>query len=134
VETVPVNYVAVVVAAIAAFLTGWGWYAVFGQAWMRGLGRTKAEMRRRPLPFILALLANLLMAWMLAGIIGHLHDVTLKGALISALFVWAGFVATTTLVNQQFQDTRPVVTAIDAGHWLAVLIVMGAILGAFGPG
>jgi hypothetical protein len=24
------------------------------------------------------------------------------------------------------------VTAIDAGHWLAVLMVMGAIIGAFG--
>jgi len=24
------------------------------------------------------------------------------------------------------------VTAIDAGHWLAVLVVMGAIIGAFG--
>jgi len=24
------------------------------------------------------------------------------------------------------------VTAIDAGHWLAVLVLMGAIIGAFG--
>jgi hypothetical protein len=27
---------------------------------------------------------------------------------------------------------RPVVTMIDVGHWLAVLVVMGAIIGAFG--
>jgi hypothetical protein len=27
---------------------------------------------------------------------------------------------------------RPMVTAIDAGHWLAVLVLMGAIIGAFG--
>jgi hypothetical protein len=72
------------------------------------------------------------MAWILAGLVGHLHDVTIKGAVISALFVWAGFVATTVLVNQQFQGLKPVVTAIDAGHWLAVLIVMGVIIGAFG--
>jgi hypothetical protein len=129
---VPINYLAIVVAAIAGFLTGWGWYAMFGNAWMAGLGKTKAETKPKPLPFILAMLANLVMAWVLAGLVGHLHDVTIKGAMISALFVWAGFVATTTVVNQQFRGKKPVVTAIDAGHWLAVLLVMGAIIGAFG--
>jgi len=27
---------------------------------------------------------------------------------------------------------KPLVTIIDAGHWLAVLLLMGAIIGAFG--
>lgn len=129
---VPINYLAVVVAAIAGFLTGWGWYAVFGNAWLRGLGKTKAEMKPTPLPLILAMFANLLMAWVLAGIVGHLHMVTIRGAVISALFVWAGFVAATIVVNQQFQGLSPLVTAIDAGHWLAVLVVMGVIIGVFG--
>jgi hypothetical protein len=131
-QTVPVNYLAIVVAAIAVFLTGWGWYTIFGKAGMAGLGKTKADMEPTPLPFILAILSNLLMVWVLAGLVGHLHDVTIRAAVISALFVWAGFVATTTLVNQQFPGQSPLVTAIDAGHWLAVLVVMGAIIGAFG--
>jgi hypothetical protein len=131
-ENVTVNYLAIVVAGVAGFLTGWGWYAIFGNAWMKGLGKTKADMKPTPLPFIIAMFANLLMAWVLAGLVGHLHDVTVRGGVISALFVWAGFVATTTLVNQQFQGNSPLVTAIDAGHWLAVLAVMGAIIGAFG--
>jgi Protein of unknown function (DUF1761) len=63
---------------------------------------------------------------------GHLNDVTIKGGVVSALFVWAGFVLTTTAVNQAFQGRPPAVTAIDAGHWLAVLLLMGAIIGAFG--
>ena len=57
---------------------------------------------------------------------------TVRGGLITAFFMWAGFVLTTTVVNQQFQGTKPLVTIIDAGHWLAVLLLMGAIIGAFG--
>jgi hypothetical protein len=41
-------------------------------------------------------------------------------------------VLTTTATNEAFHGTKPIVTAIDAGHWLAVLVVMGAIIGAFG--
>ena len=49
-----------------------------------------------------------------------------------AIFVWLGFVLTTTATNQAFEGMKPVVTAIDVGHWLAVLVLMGAIIGAFG--
>ena len=72
------------------------------------------------------------MAWMLAGLMGKLGIDAARGGLIAAFFVWAGFVLTTTVVNQQFHGTKPLVTIIDAGHWLAVLLVMGAIIGAFG--
>jgi Protein of unknown function (DUF1761) len=131
-QNVPINYIAVVVAAVAAFLMGWAWYALFGKVWMVGLGKTKADMKPSPAPFIIAAVADLLMAWMLAGLMGHLNDVTIKGGVVSALFVWAGFVLTTTAVNQAFQGRPPAVTAIDAGHWLAVLLLIGAIIGAFG--
>ena len=72
------------------------------------------------------------MAWMLAGLMGHLANVTVKGGIITAIFVWIGFVLTTVATNQAFEGMRPTVTAIDSGHWLAVLVVMGAIIGAFG--
>jgi Protein of unknown function (DUF1761) len=129
---VPINYLAVVVAAIAGFLTGAGWYTLFGKAWLRGLGKAKGDMKSTPLPFILSMFANLLMAYILAGVIGHVHVMTVRGGVISALFVWAGFVLTTTVVTQQFEGQRPLVTAIDVGHWLAVLVIMGAIIGMFG--
>jgi hypothetical protein len=32
------------------------------------------------------------MAWMLAGLMGHLADVTIRGGIVSAFFVWVGFV------------------------------------------
>lgn len=127
----PINHLAVVVAAVAGFLVGWGWYAVFGKVWMQGLGKTKDQAM--PLvPLVIAGIACLVMAWMLAGLMGHLGDISIRRGAISGAFVWVGFVLTTTATNQAFHGDKPVVTAIDAGHWLAVLVVMGAIIGAFG--
>jgi hypothetical protein len=131
---IAVNYIAVIVAAVAGFFLGWGWYAVFGKIWKEGLGRKKEDCEG-PMPIVPLVIAGVscfLMAWMLAGLMAHLSDITIKGGLVSAVFVWAGFVLTTTATNQAFHGDRPVVTAIDLGHWLAVLLVMGAIIGAFG--
>ena len=128
----PINYLAVVVAAIAGFALGWGWYTVFGKLWQDALGKRKEDCKPTPLPFAIAAIGCVLMAWMLAGLMGHLSDVTIKGGVVSAIFVWIGFVLTTVATNHAFEGMRPLVTAIDAGHWLAVLVLMGAIIGAFG--
>jgi hypothetical protein len=131
----PINYLTVVVAAVAGFALGWGWYTVFGKAWMTALGKSKEECEKGQqslTPLIIAAVSCLLMAWMLAGLMGHLANVTIKGGVVSAIFVWIGFVLTTVATNHAFEGMKPLVTAIDAGHWLAVLVLMGAIIGAFG--
>ena len=129
-----INYLAVVVAAVAGFLLGWGWYSVFGKVWMAGLGKSKDDCDNPMpvVPLVIAAVACLVMAYMLAGLMGHLANVTIRGGVISAFFVWIGFVLTTVATNHAFEGMKPVVTAIDAGHWLAVLVLMGAIIGAFG--
>jgi hypothetical protein len=129
---IPVNYLAVAIAAIAAYALSWAWYAVFSAFWTRGHDKQKDKMRPSPMPFILAAVAYFLMSWMLAGLMGHLANVTVRGGIMAAFFVWVGFVLTTTAVNQAFEGRHPSVTVIDVGNWLAVLIVMGAIIGAFG--
>ncbi|XSG81690.1 MAG: DUF1761 domain-containing protein [Methyloligella sp. ZOD6] len=126
-----VNILAVVVAAVAGFLIGWGWYALFGKIWMRGLG--DPDMKPRPLPFIFAAIANLLMAVIFSGVLFHTGMWTIRGGVISAALLWAGFVLTTVTVNQSFQGRPASVIAIDAGHWLVAMAAIGAILGAFGP-
>jgi len=44
---VMVNYLAVVVAAVAGFLLGWGWYMAFGKGRMLSAGRRATASRRR---------------------------------------------------------------------------------------
>ena len=45
------NYLAIVIAAVATWLFGAGWYMALGKPWMAALGTTPdkmAEARRRP--------------------------------------------------------------------------------------
>ncbi len=69
---------------------------------------------------------------MLAGIIGHLGEVTVKNGVISAALLWFGFVLTTLAVNNTFGMRSPKLILIDAGHWLAVMVLMGVVIGLLG--
>ena len=51
---------------------------------------------------------------------------------ISGFFIWLGFLATATAVNQRYEGFGWTLTLIDAGHWLGVALIMGAVIGAFG--
>ena len=133
-----VNYLAIVIAAVVAWLAGAGWYMTFGKSWMAALGTTPEKMaaaKNQPgafLPFIYAFVAELAMAWVLSGLLGHLGPLTLRGGVISGAFCWLGFVITTMLVNNSFAKRDWRLMLIDGGHWLVVLVLMGAIIGAMG--
>ena len=85
-------------------------------------------------PFIISAVALLVMAWVLAGTLGHLGpgQVTLKNGIISALFLWLGFVVTTVFVNNAYPGRKYSLSVIDSIHWLGVLVIQGAIIGGMG--
>ena len=57
---------------------------------------------------------------------------TLRNGIVSALFMWLGFVITTMAVNNAFGQRKASLTIIDGIHWLGVLVIQGAIIGALG--
>ncbi len=135
-----ISYLAVVIAAVVGWLAGAAWYMALGKPWMAAADITpkKIEQSRKSglgfVPFVLAFLADLIMAWVLAGLIGHLGagQVTLINGIISGAFCWLGFVITTQAVNYTFGMRRAMLIAIDGGHWLVVLVLMGAVIGWMG--
>jgi uncharacterized membrane protein len=135
-----VSYLAILAAAVAGWLLGAAWYLVFSKPWQEAVGMTARKMseaQKSPsfyVPFVVAFLAQIVMAWVLAGLIAHLGpgQFTVKNGIISGAFCWLGFVLTTMLVNNSFAGRDRRLLLIDGGHWLAVLLLMGAILGAFG--
>jgi Protein of unknown function (DUF1761) len=131
-----INYLAIVIAAAAAFVFGGIYYHVLADAWMKALGVTKKSMSKGAshTPLIVTIIAELIMAWVLAGLVGHLgpDQVTIQNGIVSGAFVWLGFVATTLVVNNAFGRRKLALSVIDAAHWLTVLAIMGAIIGAFG--
>lgn len=137
------NYLAIVLAAIGGWIFGAIYYGALGNQWMAAQGKTEADIKGpdgkvSPAPFIIAFLAQLVIAFVLAGTVGHLvlksgaPVVTVSNTVISALFIWAGFILTTQIVNHRFQDATWALTIIDSLHWLGVLVVMGVIIGWFG--
>lgn len=128
------NYIAIAAAGVSGFVIGAIWYGILGNAWASALGKTKSELKPGPAPLIAAFLCNLFMAYILAGLIGHLGEgqVTVRNGMISGAFAWAGFVATTMITNYAFQGHPPKLSLIDGGHWLIVLLTMGAIIGFLG--
>lgn len=133
-----INYLAVLIAAVAGFAFGAAYYMTLSKPWLAAIGKTKEELavagKRSPAPFVISIVALAVMAWVLAGTIGHLGpgQVSLKNGVISALFLWLGFVITTLSVNYAFGQRKPMLTVIDGIHWLGVLVLQGAIIGAIG--
>jgi hypothetical protein len=135
-----INHWAVLVAAVVGWLASAAWYMSLGKVWAAALGKTPEQMhaeRSKPgafLPFIYAFIANIVIAWMLAGVLGHLGpgQVTLLNGAISAAFLWLGFILTTMAVNYTFAGRSMRLLLIDAGNWLIVLLVIGAVVGAIG--
>ncbi|MBI1385929.1 MAG: DUF1761 family protein [Rhizobiales bacterium] len=128
---------AVLAAAVISYAFGAAYYMALSKPWLAAVGKTEAEIRASPspLPFIVAFVSQLVMAIVLAGVIGHVAGtgpLSLKLGLISAALCFVGFVATTLATNHGFQDAPRTLTLIDGGHWLGVLLIQGAIIGAIG--
>ncbi len=126
-----ISYLAVLIAAVAGFAFGALWYNLLGKSWMAAVGMSD-HPRPTPALFLIAFAAQLIMAWALAGLIGHLGDITVARSLISGFFVWLGFIATTMTVNHRFQGSRWSLTLIDGGHWLGVVLIMSLVIGFIG--
>lgn len=135
------NHLAIVIAAIVAWIGGAAWYGLLGKPWVAAQGKTMDEFKAQQaaqrgtlasyVPFILAFVAEFVMAWVLAGVVGHLGpgQVTIRNAIISGLFIWLGFVLTTMAVNNAFTGRKTMLTVIDGGHWLLVLVLEGLVIG-----
>ena len=136
-----INYWAVAAAAAASFIFGGIWYGLLCKQWMAAAGVDEKFVKGdrggpSPVPFAVAFVAQLVMAWMLAGVILHLSrgglPANLRNGLISGALMWTGFVMTSLVVNHAFQGAKRSLTLIDGGHWLGVLLIQGAILGIMG--
>lgn len=128
------NWIAILVAAVAGWLFGALWYGLLSKPWMAAVGRTEAEIRAGStiLPMVIGFVATLIMAFVLQGIIHHVGNPSIRAGIVSGVLCWLGFVITTMATGHAFGGRSPMLTLIDGGHYLGVLVIIGAILGWFG--
>lgn len=129
-----INFIGILIACVASYAFGSVYYMALAKPWAAALGKTEDEVKAnmKPATFIIAFAAQVIMAFVLWGILVHVGELSIRSGVISALFVWFGFAMTTMAVNHGFQGARPSLTAIDGGHWLGVLVIQGAVLGWYG--
>jgi hypothetical protein len=128
---VQVNYIAVLIAAIANFALATVWYAViFGKVWQKLTGIT--DMKPAPMNTILVFIGSLIMSYVLYHSIAfgdaYVNMSGISGGLMGGFFGWLGYIAPVTLCTKIYEKKPWGLWVLDNGFWLISLLVMGSIL------
>ena len=129
-QQIPINWLAVIVAAIIRLAVGAVWYSPvgFGPMWQRTVGMTQDQvMAAMPRAIAVDAVGSLLMAFILEHAVVYAQATSLlQGAAVGALN-WLGFVAV-VLVATNVYEQRPLRSAyVSAGFNLVALVLMGAL-------
>ena len=126
------NYLAILVAAIANMVIGFLWYGpIFGKKWMALSGMTEEQMKSvNPGPlyaqsFVMTLLTYFVLARFVAGALTPIEGIKV------AFLIWLGFVMTVQFTASLFSTKPRALFYLDTGYQLTTYIVAGAILGAW---
>lgn len=127
------NLLAILAAALAAFLIGGVWYspALFHRAWMRANRYSDADVSGGSMALIfgLAFLFALVMAFNLAMFLDAQDTSLAWGATAGGLAsIWVALGIGTVAL---FERRPPAYTLINGGYWIVSLVVMGAIIGGW---
>lgn len=125
-----VNYLAIVAAAVAAFVLGGLWYspALFGKSWQREVGLSDEELKRGNMAriFGVALVLSLIAAWMFAVFLGPRPPMHFGlGAGFAAGLCW---VASSFGINYLFARRSLKLFLIDGGYHTLQFTLIGLIL------
>jgi Protein of unknown function (DUF1761) len=132
-ESVHINFAAVIIAALSSFAVGGLWYSplMFAVAWMKECDLTEEQAKRASMGriFGLSALAALVMAFNLAAFIGP------KASLSFGLFAGAatgiGWVAMSLGVIYLFEQRSLRLWLIDSGYQVVSYTLMGGLLGVW---
>ena len=131
---VTVNYIAVLVAAIASMVVGFLWYGpLFGKLWIKMMNFDKKKMdeaKKKGMgkTYMLAFLTSLIMSYVLAHFVGYLQAATIADAVVLAFWLWLGFFATTQLGMVMWEGKPVKLYLLNTLHYLVTLAVMASIL------
>ena len=142
----PINYLAVLVAAIVIFALGGLWYSpvLFVKKWIALQNRTEEQMRAEaaaanmPVLYISAFVTALITALVMAHLLGHFAAAVdpnmAPSAAHGAMFgfvCWLGFAAPTSYGTAIFSGKPKQLWLIDTTYNLVAFMLAGAILGAW---
>ena len=125
-----VNWIAVVVGALAGFMVGGIWYGpIMGKKWMGAVGLSEEQIRQGNMLAIYggAFAFSLLASWTMAHIFATYDDLSTAVKILTAFGVAIGFIIPAIGTNYLFSQKSKTLFFIDASYWILFYIAMGAV-------
>ena len=128
---VHLNFLAVIVTAVASYIIAAIWYAVlFSKLWKKLTGIE--DMKPAPVKMIIVFAGAFVMSFILFHIVAFenkFFEISgLSGGLMAGFHCWLGFIAPVTLMNVMYEKRPWKLWMLDNAFWLVDLLVMGIIL------
>jgi hypothetical protein len=130
-----VNWIAVVLSAVASKVVGFIWYSppLFQKPYLAEIGKTAEETAAiPPTNYLISFVLAIIEAIFLAGLVGSMGGTGVGSGLAAGFLVWVGFVATTSAANTLFGDRTFRLWYVQNRNHLLTLLAMGAIIGLMG--
>lgn len=135
-DTLQVNWLAVLLCGVAYMVLGSLWYSpmLFANPWMKELGLGKMGggngkdklMKLMAISFVL----SLFLAAMLGMMVKTMNAMTAVDGAKTGFLAWISFVAPVIGINYLYEGRSLKLYGITAGFMAITFVVMGAILGA----
>ncbi|OGS51495.1 MAG: hypothetical protein A3J40_10555 [Erythrobacter sp. RIFCSPHIGHO2_12_FULL_63_10] len=129
-----VNWLGVVLAALAGFVVGGIWYGpIMGKKWMGAVGLSEEDVKSANMGMVYggAFAFSLLASWVLAHTFQSYADLGAEFSVgvkvLTAFGVALGFIVPAIGTNYLFSQKSRTLFFIDAGYWLLFYIAMGCV-------
>ena len=138
--SVEVNLLAVLLATASTMVVGSIWYTpkVFGNLWMKLIGKTEKDLGKNATP---AILITIVVSFATAYVLAHVtylsqsffNNSFLASAFSTAFWLWLGMTAARFITHDAF-ERRPVqLTLLNIIHELVTFMVMALVIGLMQP-
>lgn len=133
-----INFLAVVVAGVAAWALGALWYSpvLFAKVWQREIGHSDEDLKNANFVLIFGTSAVMMMVMALGmAILMYGHGMgelmNWKNGLVMGLMAGVLFVAPSIAINYLYQRKSLTLFAIDSVYQILFMGIIGLILGAW---
>lgn len=123
-----VNWLAVLVGTVFSMILGALWYGpLFGNTWLRLIGKAADELEANALDYIKTAIAALVAMLLLNMVVVSFGAQSFVDGLIAGVLVFIGFGATMTFVYTNFEGPEERIWLLYVAYQVVVFAIMGGV-------
>jgi hypothetical protein len=123
-----VNWLAVLLGTVISMALGALWYGpLFGQYWLKLIGKTEDELEASPIMYVKTAVAAFIGMLALNLVVVAFGGTSILSGIVAGAFIFIGISATTTFVYTNFEGPSEKVWLLYSAYQLVVYLIMGAV-------